>query len=210
MPPRHALPPESSPVKPLTRRPLQAIQTKNRIYDTAVKIINEKGFENVTIEDITTAANVAKGSFYNYFETKDALILYTFQQSDDIYEKVYTRIKGQPFLIMMEEFIRLSYIQYEKRGKGIIKAIISNYFSYREFNFYGNDRRLIKCLRKILQSGKDEGIIGQDRSEDAMILLLLSSLIGVEVLWCMNPQAPSLPDMAVTAVMGTVKGIVEK
>ena len=45
----------------LTKRQLQAIETKKKIYDAAVQVINEKGFGNVSIEDITTRANVAKG-----------------------------------------------------------------------------------------------------------------------------------------------------
>ena len=50
-------------VKP-TKRQLQAMETKNKIYKAAIEEINKKGFNNVNIEDITTAANVAKGSFY--------------------------------------------------------------------------------------------------------------------------------------------------
>ena len=46
----------------LTKRQLQAIETKKKIYDAAVQVINEKGFGNVSIEDITTRANVAKGN----------------------------------------------------------------------------------------------------------------------------------------------------
>lgn len=193
--------------RPLTRRQLQAIQTKNKIYDTAIKVINKYGYENITVEDITNEAHVAKGSFYNYFPTKEALILYTFQQSDAIYEIVYAKVCNEPFLTQISDFIRLSYEQYEKRGKGIIKAIISNYFSYQEFNFYGNDRSLIKCLTKIIQTGQKAGMVTNNMPSSQLVMPLLSTLIGVEVLWCMNTEPCSLSEMAVTAVMETVTGI---
>ena len=195
--------------KPPTRRQLQAIQTKNKIYDKAMEVINDQGYENTTIEDMTNAAGVAKGSFYNYFETKEALILYTFQRSDEIYEKVYKKVEDKPFLIMMADFIRLSYKQYEKRGKGIIRAIISNYFTYHEFNYYGNDRSLIACLKKIIQKGKDEGVVRTDVSNEDLVVPILSTLIGVEVLWCMNEDGLTLSEMATRAVMETITGIVK-
>ena len=44
-----------------------ALKTREKIYESALKVINEKGYNNVNIEDITTEANVAKGSFYTYF-----------------------------------------------------------------------------------------------------------------------------------------------
>ncbi|XOS92284.1 TetR/AcrR family transcriptional regulator [Brevibacillus laterosporus] len=36
----------------------------------ALKLFKEKGFENVTVEEITKACGIAKGTFYNYFPKK--------------------------------------------------------------------------------------------------------------------------------------------
>ena len=55
--------------KKLTRKE-QAQITKRNLYDAAIALIERKGFENVSIEDITTAANTAKGTFYLYFKSK--------------------------------------------------------------------------------------------------------------------------------------------
>lgn len=50
--------------------------TKRRhILDAAATVFAEKGFHAATIKDIATAAGVAQGSIYNYFENKDALLL---------------------------------------------------------------------------------------------------------------------------------------
>ena len=57
-----------------TKRQLQALKTKDRLFVAAVKMINEKGYENVSVEDITSAANVAKGTFYTHFESKEAVV----------------------------------------------------------------------------------------------------------------------------------------
>ncbi len=52
----------------------KAVQTKNKIYNSAEYLFSKYGYEAVNIEDIVKHAGVAKGSFYVHFESKDALI----------------------------------------------------------------------------------------------------------------------------------------
>ena len=190
-----------------TRRQLQAMETKNKIYNAAVKKINELGFSNVSIEDITTEANVSKGSFYTYFESKRALVFYTFTQSDEIYKQAYEKVKGLDFLSMITRFMRISYTEYEKRGRGIIKAMIANYFTLEGYNFYGKDRPLLKCLEKIVESGKKEQVLDMRTETDKYVNILLSTMVGVEVMWCFERQDFSLADMIQDAVRVAAKGM---
>lgn len=44
------------------------------ILDAAFKVITEKGFENISISDIVTKANMAQGTFYLYFKSKNDLV----------------------------------------------------------------------------------------------------------------------------------------
>lgn len=194
--------------KKMTKRQLQALNTKNKIYESAVTIINDKGFNNTTIEDIAQHAHVAKGSFYTYFDSKEALILYTFQQSDDIYEKAFEQVDGKDFLSSMLAFVKLSYGQYEKRGKGIMKAFISNYFTFPEYDFYGDERGLVRCLHKFVELGKKEGLLRRETPSNQYVSILISALVGVEVMWCMDVEDHSLMDMAVNVVETTLKGMI--
>lgn len=190
-----------------TRRQLQAMETKNKIYNAAVKKINELGFNNVSIEDITTEANVSKGSFYTYFESKKALVFYTFTQSDEIYKQAYEKVEGLDFLSMITHFMRISYTEYEKRGRGIIKAMIANYFTLQGYNFYGKDRPLLKCLEMIVESGKKEQVLDVRIETDKYVNILLSTMVGVEVMWCFESQDFSLADMIEDAVRVAAKGM---
>ncbi len=47
--------------------------TREEIVQAALKCLVEKGFNAVGVQDITDAAGVPKGSFYNHFESKEAL-----------------------------------------------------------------------------------------------------------------------------------------
>src|ERR1700752_4561818 len=46
---------------------------RQKIVDAGIKVLIEKGFNAVGVQDITAAAGVPKGSFYNHFESKEAL-----------------------------------------------------------------------------------------------------------------------------------------
>lgn len=194
----------------LTKRQLQALETKDKIYSAAVKEINEKGFNNVSIEDITMAANVAKGSFYTHFESKEALVFYTFQQSDEMYRQAYEQVQGMDFLHMVTTFLRISYTAYELRGKGIIKAIITNYFAIPDRNFYDKDRVLLQCLSGLVEAGKQQGVLREDIPTDQQVTMLLAAMVGVEVIWCFDEQGRSLADLMEYAVCVVAKGMMKQ
>ena len=48
--------------------------TKGKIISAAWKLFYENGYEGTTIEDIIFASGTSRGSFYHYFDGKDALL----------------------------------------------------------------------------------------------------------------------------------------
>lgn len=50
-------------------------RTRQLIADTAARLFGEHGYENVTVADVATAAEVAQQTLYNYFPTKEHLVL---------------------------------------------------------------------------------------------------------------------------------------
>jgi TetR/AcrR family transcriptional repressor of nem operon len=61
--------------------------TKNRILEAGAEIIHLKGFNHTGIQEILTAAGVPKGSFYNYFKSKNDFGL----QLIDYFVEYYSR-----------------------------------------------------------------------------------------------------------------------
>ncbi|EFM11292.1 transcriptional regulator, TetR family [Paenibacillus curdlanolyticus YK9] len=49
---------------------------KDQIYEEALNLFRIKGFNQVTVEEITQACGIAKGTFYNYFPRKESILLY--------------------------------------------------------------------------------------------------------------------------------------
>jgi AcrR family transcriptional regulator len=53
----------------------RAEETRQKIYDSALQLFREKGFEETTMRDIAQKADVALGAAYYYFSSKDAIVL---------------------------------------------------------------------------------------------------------------------------------------
>ena len=56
------------------RRERRRLETRERLYRAALELFAERGFLETTVEDITEAADVGKGTFFNYFPTKEHVL----------------------------------------------------------------------------------------------------------------------------------------
>ena len=48
--------------------------TKGRIVAAAWQLFYQQGYDDTTIDEIVEASGTSKGSFYHYFDSKDALL----------------------------------------------------------------------------------------------------------------------------------------
>jgi AcrR family transcriptional regulator len=65
-----------SPARPSRgRRERRTVETRERLFRAALDLFAKKGFTETTVEDITESADVGKGTFFNYFPSKDHILL---------------------------------------------------------------------------------------------------------------------------------------
>jgi len=144
----------------MSLREKKKIETKNRIFEVSGKLFKEKGFENTTIDEITKEAGIAKGTFFNYFPTKESLVFYFAEQKAelvyDLTEKeaikdLHTKERMKKFLVALAE-------SYEK-DKDLTKLLFFEYRRYIENSRNAPDKernphyRLINVLLDLLQDG---------------------------------------------------------
>ncbi len=71
----------------LSRRERRKEETRQRIIATALELMQEKPFDQITVEEIAERADVAKGTFFLYFPTKEHLLhAYMEEMIEDVYE----------------------------------------------------------------------------------------------------------------------------
>ena len=147
----------------MTNRQKKAQDTKLKIYFAALQEIEKKGYANVTIEDITAAAGVAKGSFYTHFDSKEGILRYTYDCLNPMYVQAYEQVQNLDFLEALCTFVYITYRELEKRGKEILKALTANFFSDEFDGVYADEEREIYvCLNKIIANGKASGALPAD------------------------------------------------
>ena len=59
----------------MSRRERKKKETREKIFSNAMQLFRSQGFTATSVEQITQHADVGKGTFYNYFPTKEAVIL---------------------------------------------------------------------------------------------------------------------------------------
>jgi AcrR family transcriptional regulator len=58
----------------LSRRERKKRETRLRLMEAALELFQKNGYDDTTVQQIARAADVAKGTFFNYFATKDAIL----------------------------------------------------------------------------------------------------------------------------------------
>ncbi|MCC2248642.1 TetR/AcrR family transcriptional regulator [Virgibacillus sp. AGTR] len=58
-------------------------ELKEKIFFESIRLFSEKGIDEVSVSEITKACGIAKGTFYNYFSTKESVLLFVGQSQMD-------------------------------------------------------------------------------------------------------------------------------
>ena len=97
--------------------------TKGRIISAAWKLFYEQGYEDTTVEDIVFESETSKGSFYHYFEGKDALLGTLANVFDEKYEQLSEIM--DPEMDAMEKLIYLNHELFVMIDGGISMDLLA-------------------------------------------------------------------------------------
>src|SRR5258707_11495841 len=147
------------------RRQRRSAEIRDRLFRAALNLFAKKGFAETTVEDITEAADVGKGTFFNYFPSKDHILLaFGEMQLAKLEATIETaRRTGEP----MPEFLGslgLRMTQEPTRNPAIIRALLQGYLSTTPVREAMMDlqKRMHALLSQMIQLGQDRGEIRND------------------------------------------------
>ncbi|WP_088831213.1 TetR/AcrR family transcriptional regulator [Paenibacillus tyrfis] len=149
-------------------------ELKERIFAQSIKLFKEKGFDNVTVEEITQACGIAKGTFYNYFPKKEAVLLHlAVSQLESVHESIQNN-KNMPDLKqhLLHLFSNLFH-QYAEQPD-MVRLVVSEMM--RADMFINAEMRIMERFRQalatLLEDAKDkEQLTTQAASEDIAAVL---------------------------------------
>ena len=134
--------------------------TKGRIVAAAWKLFYEQGYENTTVEDIVYESETSKGSFYHYFEGKDALMGSLSVLFDEKYEELRGRI--DPRMDTVEVLIWLNQELFSMIDTSVPLELLSRLLSSQlvtdgEKHLLDRGRTYFKLLTQVVRTGQERG-----------------------------------------------------
>ena len=89
---------------------------RERIYDAALALFRSKGFEATTVDQIARKAQVAKGTVFNFFPTKGAILLHYYEELDAEFGAAMTAMSTQNPKAALTEFYGKAEALLRKEG----------------------------------------------------------------------------------------------
>ena len=152
-------------------------KTKRRIFNTAVQIFAEKGYDNTSVEEITAIAGVAKGSLYYHFEKKEDIFDMLLEEGLNLL-KNNIEIKTKECKTALEKIKAITLVQIKVTVK--YEAFLNVVFS----QIWGEESKNKKCKKavfeyiKIIEEVIKEGIENNE-FYDGNVEALASGVFGI-------------------------------
>lgn len=163
----------------------QKIQTKQKIFDAAVTLINENGYRNVSIKDIVNKAAVSTGTFYVHFKSKQDIVSQSYYENLNQFMRKNTPPTTDSAIDQLLTLLDLEFQFAESTGVELTTlAFITNLdTNLSQPGSHFSKRTFTANIRLQIQRAVIDGIIKLP-SENLFFLQLESLVRGVMVSWC--------------------------
>jgi len=183
--------PAAAPSTP-GRRQRRSADIRERLFRAALNLFAQKGFAETTVEDITEAADVGKGTFFNYFPSKDHILLAFVEMQLGKLEAAIemARQTGEP----MPEFLRslgIRMTQEPTRNPAIVRAVLQAYLSTTPVREAMMDlqKRMHSLHTQMVQLGQDRGEIRNDLPAAEIACVFRQTIFGTLLIWSLYGDA---------------------
>ena len=168
------------------RRQRRSTETRERLFRAALDLFAKKGFAETTVEDITEAADVGKGTFFNYFPSKDHILLaFGEMQLEKLHSSVEeARQSNEPMPVFLRS-LRARMTEEPSRNPAIVRSILQAHLSslpVREA-MAKNHTRAQGLLTQLIRLGQDRGEVRKDLSASEIAYVFRQTVFGTLLLW---------------------------
>jgi AcrR family transcriptional regulator len=177
--------------RPAGRRERRRVETRERIYRAALDLFAERGFMETTVEDITEAADVGKGTFFNYFPAKEHVLATYGAERVATVERALKEARkgGRPVMEVLRELAAGVAGQAAERP-ALMRAIYAAHASCTAVRDELQTRMQTarRLLAQIFRLAQERGEIRTDISPMVLARLIQMVFHGVMCSWSLNPS----------------------
>ena len=162
--------------------------TKGKIVSAAWQLFYRQGYDDTTIDEIVEASGTSRGSFYHYFEGKDALLSSLSYLFDEKYEELMETMDTN--LSPIEKLIFLNQELFGMIENTVSVDLLCQLFSSQlitkgERHLLNTNRTYYKLLRQITIEGQDLGLFKENLSVNDITKAYAMFERGLMYDWCL-------------------------
>lgn len=180
--------------KKMTKRALQAQETKQKIYRCGAELFRKHGYQSVSVEQIAQAAGVGIGTLYHYYPSKADLYGEMFIRADDF----FCAFEDPAVLEQPPEQVLMDYFrQYARLNEGMGVEYVQLLVSPKNREVFQGNQNFELILEQLLAGYQQRGQISRRRTPVQWRAYLMICARGVVFDWPIHNR----PDYDLTARM---------
>ena len=175
-----------------SRRVRRSAELRERLFRAALALFGKKGFAQTTVEDITEAADVGKGTFFNYFPTKEHILMAFGEMQLGKLEAIVCDAKQSD--LPMRDVLRMLVLRMTEepiRNPAIVRALLlanlsSVHVRGAMLRIHDRNRAL---LGKLIRHGQERSEIRTDLPAEEIAQVWRQTIFGTLLFWSLAGDA---------------------
>jgi AcrR family transcriptional regulator len=172
------------------RRERKKAAVRAHILATAIELFSEHGLDSVTVDQIADAADIGKGTIYNYFSTKeDIVVAFMVDFETRVQAKVRRLVTSKGSLeSILAGFIRFQFLM-KKPYHQFVRVFLGQMFLRTEqFLPYMVEmqKTIDPPLEALFRGLQQRGLIRRDVSVPDLVLIFKTIHLGLTALWAVE------------------------
>lgn len=168
-------------------------ELKERIFLEAVRLFKEKGYDNVTVQEIASVCGIAKGTFFNYFSKKEEILLYFgYSQIELLNQRLENYRDHEPPKEQIEHILSDLLYRFKEHGDlmkhAVVEIIKSAYLLENESK---RIHQLQEKLGSIIHRAKQDGKLDSNWDSAIIASTIVSIYFHTMMSWSLLNQQNS-------------------
>ena len=169
--------------------------TKSKIVSAAWQLFYKQGYDDTTVEEIVEASGTSRGSFYHYFDGKDALLSSLSYLFDEKYDELTEAMDES--LSPVDKLIYMNQELFLMIDNTVSVDLLSQLFATQlitsgEKHMMSPNRVYYKLLRQVVSEGKEAGAFKSEFSVNDITKAYAMFERGLMYDWCLSDGSYSL------------------
>jgi AcrR family transcriptional regulator len=190
--------PSTAVARPSDRRSRRSAELRERLFRSALNLFAQKGYAETTVEDITNAADVGKGTFFNYFPSKDHILI-AFAEMQLAKLKT-AAAEARHTQTPMPDFLRSLGVRMTEeptKNPDIVRALLLAYLSSTPVREVMLDlqKRVLAVHTEMIAMGQERGEIRGDLPPLEIAQVFRQAIFGTLLIWSLYADGSLLSRM---------------